>query len=77
MAIAFKKNSAKAHIVNPDHTDYILNIYQADKKVASKYCLDDIKKITGNEDSDDKVWGGLQNGRIALWDLRTQSKMPD
>ena len=33
--------------------------------------------MTSTENSDEEIWGGMENGRIAFWDLRSQEKMPD
>lgn len=48
-----------------------------EKKLITKQSKNNVKKLTADDNSDEFIWGGLQNGRIALWDLRSSNLFPD
>lgn len=55
----------------------MLNIYSNEKKLTTKQSRSDIKKLAADEKSDEYLWGGLDSGRIALWDLRSENTLPE
>lgn len=81
IVMAASKYSATARDANMDGQDYILNVYSLEKRLISRTSRSEIKKIDIDreqlEDNISIVYGGLANGRIAVWDLRTQKSLPD
>ena len=81
IVLAASKYSATARDANMDSQDYILNVYSMEKRLINRTCRSEIKKIEIDreqlEDNISIVYGGLENGRIAVWDLRTQRPLPD
>ncbi len=48
-----------------------------EKKTECKWSRSNIKKLEKDSNQEHVVWGGMENGRIALWDLRSDKKLPD
>ena len=77
IAVSFCRFNANKRENNLEKKDYILNIYTNDKKIGQKQSRSNIKKIAADEDTDEFIWGGMENGRIAVWDLRTNRNLPN
>ena len=48
-----------------------------EKKILTKHSRSEIKIVESESDQDEIVWGGLYNGRIAFWDLRSNKSEPE
>lgn len=81
IVVAATKYSAQTRDANMDSQDYILSVYSLDKKLVTRTSRSEIKKIDIDreqlEDNISIIYGGLENGRVAVWDLRSQKSLPD
>jgi hypothetical protein len=77
IAVSFCRFNANKRENNLEKKDYILNIYSNDKKIGQKQSRSNVKKITADEETDEFIWGGMENGRIGVWDLRTPDNLPN
>lgn len=81
LVVAATKYSATMRDANMDSQDYILNVYSMEKRLINRTSRSEIKKIDIDkeqlEDNISIIYGGLENGRVAVWDLRTQKSLPD
>jgi WD40 repeat protein len=57
--------------------DYFVGVYQNEKRTVTKSFRSEIKRIVADDRDHNVIYGGIENGRIALWDLRTQKPAPD
>lgn len=60
-----------------DHTDYAIGVYNLEKRVGLKNSRSEIKRIISDQDEEKLIYGGLDNGKVALWDLRTQRALSE
>ena len=60
-----------------DPMDYFFGMYANEKRVVTKSFRSEIKRIISDENDQNLIYGGIDNGRIALWDLRTQKPNPN
>lgn len=60
-----------------DRLNYFIGMYQNDKRSVTKSFRSEIKRIIMDDRDNNLIYGGLDNGRIALWDLRAQKQTPD
>lgn len=60
-----------------DKHDFLIGVYSNEKRVETKTSRAEIKKICADDEDDVKILGGLDNGRVAVWDLRTEKTAPD
>lgn len=81
IVLAATKYTATARDANMDSQDYILNVYSMEKRLINRTSRSEIKKIDIDreqlEENISIIYGGLENGRIAVWDLRSQKSLPD
>lgn len=77
IAVAYLRKNANTRQDNPEKQYYIVNVYNLEKKLLTKQSKSDVKKLAVDDNSDEYIWGGLQNGRIAIWDLRSQQAFPE
>ena len=60
-----------------DPMDYFIGIYEDERRVVTKGFRSEIKRIVVDEDDSNLIYGGIDNGRIALWDVRSHKHTPD
>jgi WD40 repeat protein len=60
-----------------DKFDYFIGVYSNERRVETKTSRSEIKKICADDQDDSKIFGGLDNGRVAIWDIRTEKANPD
>ena len=60
-----------------EYGEYILNVYENEKLVNTLKCRSEILKICIDTiEGRELVFAGLQNGRVAIWDLGDKRKRP-
>lgn len=57
--------------------DYFVGLYQNDKRTVTKSFRSEIKRIIADDRDHNIIYGGIENGRIALWDVRTHKPAPN
>lgn len=57
--------------------DYFFGVYVNDKRTITKAFRSEIKRIIVDDKDHNLIYGGIDNGRIAIWDLRSSRQTPD
>lgn len=57
--------------------DHQVIVYENEQRSNTKASRAEVKKICGDPDSENILFGGLDNGRITIWDLRSDKQLPD
>lgn len=57
--------------------DFFFGVYANDKRFVTKSFRSEIKRVILDKDNSNLIYGGIDNGRIALWDLRSSKQIPD
>lgn len=61
-----------------EHGEFLLNVYEAEKLIHTLKSRSEIIKIcVDNDEAPNIIYGGLQNGRIAIWDIDGKRRRPE
>ena len=61
-----------------EHGEFLLNVYEGEKLVNTLKSRSEIIKVSvDNSEAPNMVYGGLQNGRIAVWDIDGKRRRPE
>lgn len=81
IVVSMTKHSAQPREINTDDKDYLLAVYGMDKKLITKASRSEIKRIEvdreGLVENNHTIYGGLANGKIAIWDLKSDRNLPE
>lgn len=57
--------------------EFLLNIYENEKLVRTLTSRSEIRRICVDDEDDDLIYGGLQNGRVVVWNLESSRNRPE
>ena len=78
--IALSRIGSKYQTSSPldEHGEFLLNVYEGEKLVQTLKSRSEIIKIcVDNQEAPNVIYGGLQNGRIAIWDINGKRRRPE
>jgi hypothetical protein len=78
--VALSRIPSKYQSTSPldEHGEFLLNVYEGEKMIHTLKSRSEIISIcVDNEEAPNIVYGGLQNGRIAIWDISGKRRRPE
>ena len=78
--VALSRIPTKYQSTSPldEHGEYLLNVYEGEKMIHTLKSRSEIINIcVDNEEAPNIIYGGLQNGRIAIWDINGKRRRPE
>lgn len=78
--MALSRLASKYQATSPldEHGEFLLNVYEGEKLVHTLKSRSEIISIcVDNKEAPNIVYGGLQNGRIAIWDITGKRRRPE
>jgi len=78
--VALTRLSSKYQSTSPldEHGEFLLNVYEGEKMIHTLKSRSEIISIcVDNEEAPNMIYGGLQNGRIAIWDINEKRRRPE
>lgn len=78
--MALSRTGSKYQASSPldEHGEFLLNVYEGEKLVHTLKSRSEIIKIcVDNHEAPNIIYGGLQNGRIAIWDINGKRRRPE
>lgn len=77
IAVCYSRLEEQREQQGANSLDYFIGFYQNDKRYTTKNFRSEIKRIIVDDRDNNIFYGGIENGRIALWDIRTQKPAPN